>query len=226
MFLPDVGLIVTDSDLRVALVMHPALEGRGGERADESARSLLFGAIPKFDPGDVLDEASYGLTAFVLAKRSGRIRAVPGLVHTCPQLKQMWTVAVPFGEEPLGYVGLFFSTYRDPNGYAIWLIEVAEQIERELEAGEGEADRGTLSEETGGEKAVFLENTLTEREREVLDFVLEGLSDEAIAQELHISIWTVRTHRKNVYRKLGVGTLRELVRKMRECGVGEGKYLV
>ncbi|MEX1336731.1 helix-turn-helix transcriptional regulator, partial [Hydrogenibacillus schlegelii] len=39
--------------------------------------------------------------------------------------------------------------------------------------------------------------------------------DEAMAQKLHISVWTVRTHRKNVYRKLGVSTLRELVGKMK-----------
>ncbi|KWX08773.1 hypothetical protein TR75_00185 [Hydrogenibacillus schlegelii] len=124
-------------------------------------------------------------------------------------------------------MGLFFSTYRDPYGYASWLIEVTEQIERELQAGGGEADRGTLSEsETEGERAGFLEKMLTVREREVLDLVLEGLSDEAMAQKLHISVWTVRTHRKNVYRKLGVSTLRELVGKMKGWGVGEGKYLV
>ncbi|PTQ50749.1 MAG: hypothetical protein HSCHL_0211 [Hydrogenibacillus schlegelii] len=124
-------------------------------------------------------------------------------------------------------MGLFFSTYRYPYGYAIWLIEVTEQIERELQAGGGEADRETLSEsETKGERAGFLEKMLTVREREVLDLVLEGLSDEAMAQKLHISVWTVRTHRKNVYRKLGVSTLRELVGKMKGWGVGEGKYLV
>ncbi|WP_211321997.1 helix-turn-helix domain-containing protein [Brockia lithotrophica] len=164
----------------------------------------------------MLDEASYGLTAFVLAKRSGRIRAVAGAVHTCPQFKGMWTVAVPFGKEPLGYVGLFLSTDRDLHGYALWLIEVTEQIGRELWVRGGEAERRTLSESgEEGETAGFLENTLTEREREVLDLMLEGLSDEAIGQKLYISVWTVRTHRKNMYRKLGVSTLRELVGKMK-----------
>ncbi|RKQ88541.1 regulatory LuxR family protein [Brockia lithotrophica] len=216
MYLPDVGLIVTDSDLRVALVMHPAPRGSGGEQGGESALSSSLSAIPEFKPGDLLDEASYGLTAFVLAKRSGRIRAVAGAVHTCPQFKGMWTVAVPFGKEPLGYVGLFLSTDRDLHGYALWLIEVTEQIGRELWVRGGEAERRTLSESgEEGETAGFLENTLTEREREVLDLMLEGLSDEAIGQKLYISVWTVRTHRKNMYRKLGVSTLRELVGKMK-----------
>ncbi|MBT9283393.1 MAG: helix-turn-helix transcriptional regulator [Hydrogenibacillus schlegelii] len=231
MFFPDSRLIVTDPELRVIAVIHPvnllALEGKGGERADERRRILPFDAFPELKPGDALDEASYGLNAFVLAKRSRRLRAVPGLVHTCPQFRQRRTVAVPFGSEPLGVTGLVFSAHRDPYGYAGWLIEVVEQIERELQAGGGEAERGTLSEsEKEGERAGFLEKTLTVREREVLDLVLEGLSDEAIAQKLHISVWTVRTHRKNMYRKLGVSTLRDLMVKMKGWRSGEEKYLV
>ncbi|KWX06793.1 hypothetical protein TR75_04830 [Hydrogenibacillus schlegelii] len=89
MFFPDSRLIVTDPELRVIAVIHPvnllALEGKGGERADERRRILPFDAFPELKPGDALDEASYGLNAFVLAKRSRRLRAVPGLVHTCPQ---------------------------------------------------------------------------------------------------------------------------------------------
>ncbi|WP_353653305.1 helix-turn-helix transcriptional regulator [Brockia lithotrophica] len=46
-----------------------------------------------------------------------------------------------------------------------------------------------------------------------------------MGQKLYISVWTVRTHRKNMYRKLGVSTLRELVGKMKRWGVGGEKYL-
>ncbi|MEX1337905.1 hypothetical protein, partial [Hydrogenibacillus schlegelii] len=89
---PDVGLIVTDTDLRLAAVMPPAPGGRRGQHPDEGARSLPFGAFPKFNPGDALDEASYGLSAFVLANRSGRIRADAGADHTCQRFKWMRTV--------------------------------------------------------------------------------------------------------------------------------------
>ncbi|MBT9282735.1 MAG: hypothetical protein KM312_08875 [Hydrogenibacillus schlegelii] len=46
-----------------------------------------------------------------------------------------------------------------------------------------------------------------------------------MAQKLRISVWTVRTHRKNMYRKLGVSTLRELMGKMKGWSTDEGKYL-
>jgi DNA-binding NarL/FixJ family response regulator len=51
---------------------------------------------------------------------------------------------------------------------------------------------------------------LTPREADVLDHLRQGLSNAEIALALHVSIETVRTHRRNIYRKLGVRTRREL----------------
>lgn len=45
---------------------------------------------------------------------------------------------------------------------------------------------------------------LTRRECEVLDFVEQGLSNGQIAQELTLSISTVKTHVRNFRRKLGL----------------------
>lgn len=45
--------------------------------------------------------------------------------------------------------------------------------------------------------------TLTEREREVLALVAEGLTNAAIAERLHVSIHTVRNHVANLSAKLG-----------------------
>lgn len=45
---------------------------------------------------------------------------------------------------------------------------------------------------------------LTPRERDVLQALAEGLSDKEIAQHLHISVETVRTHMVNILGKLGV----------------------
>ena len=44
---------------------------------------------------------------------------------------------------------------------------------------------------------------LTEREREVLDLVAEGLSNAAIAERLTVSVHTVRNHIANLSAKLG-----------------------
>jgi DNA-binding NarL/FixJ family response regulator len=53
-------------------------------------------------------------------------------------------------------------------------------------------------------------DVLTPREGEVLELLQAGRSNAEIAQTLHISIETVRTHARRIYRKLGVKTRREL----------------
>jgi len=51
---------------------------------------------------------------------------------------------------------------------------------------------------------------LTPREAEVLPLLQQGRSNAQIALELHVGIETVRTHARNIYRKLGVSSRREL----------------
>jgi DNA-binding NarL/FixJ family response regulator len=51
---------------------------------------------------------------------------------------------------------------------------------------------------------------LTRRERDVLELLRLELSDAEIAQRLYVSLATVRTHARNIYRKLGVSGRREL----------------
>ena len=54
--------------------------------------------------------------------------------------------------------------------------------------------------------------SLTQRERQVVELVLMGLLNCQVAQRLNLSERTVETHRANVYRKLGVSNLNELRR--------------
>jgi two-component system, NarL family, response regulator NreC len=54
--------------------------------------------------------------------------------------------------------------------------------------------------------------TLTAREREVLQLAAEGKTSPEIAARLHISQRTVENHRANVMRKLGLKNQSELVR--------------
>lgn len=53
---------------------------------------------------------------------------------------------------------------------------------------------------------------LTPREAVVLDLLQGGRSNGEIAAELHVGVETVRTHARNIYRKLGVRSRRELAR--------------
>jgi DNA-binding NarL/FixJ family response regulator len=54
-------------------------------------------------------------------------------------------------------------------------------------------------------------DVLTPREAEVMELLRSGRSNAEIAQALHVSIETVRTHARRIYRKLGVKTRRELL---------------
>ena len=49
-----------------------------------------------------------------------------------------------------------------------------------------------------------MQNHLTPREITVLQLVVQGFINKEIADQLHISINTVLTHRKNITAKLGI----------------------
>jgi DNA-binding NarL/FixJ family response regulator len=55
-------------------------------------------------------------------------------------------------------------------------------------------------------------DTLTERERVVLQLAAEGLSNAQVAGKLYISARTAETHRANVLRKLSLHSQTDLVR--------------
>lgn len=56
--------------------------------------------------------------------------------------------------------------------------------------------------------------TLTDREREVMELALKGLSSKAIAKELAISHRTVEQHRSSLLEKLGAVSITELTRRI------------
>ncbi len=61
-------------------------------------------------------------------------------------------------------------------------------------------------------------STLSPREGEVLERLLEGHRVPYIARMLHISPHTVRNHLQSVFRKIGVGSQAELIEKLRSVG--------
>jgi len=55
---------------------------------------------------------------------------------------------------------------------------------------------------TESQKSVI--ESLTDREREILELLAQGLSNKQIAQRLYLSVRTVENHLRRVYQKLGV----------------------
>ena len=54
---------------------------------------------------------------------------------------------------------------------------------------------------------------LSAREREVLGLIVEGLTNKEIGRALELSPRTVETHRANLFAKLGVDSLAQLIRR-------------
>lgn len=61
--------------------------------------------------------------------------------------------------------------------------------------------------------------TLTTREKEIFQYIAEGMTNASIAHQLTISIRTVETHRANLMRKLGLSSSHELIRYALRLGV-------
>lgn len=70
----------------------------------------------------------------------------------------------------------------------------------------------------GARNSVLIE-PLTEREREVLQLVVQGLSNPAIAERLILSVGTVKTYTNRIYGKLGVTNRVEAVTRARELAL-------
>ena len=69
------------------------------------------------------------------------------------------------------------------------------------------------------QRSDILVDPISERELQVLRLLASELSGPEIARHLVVSLNTVRTHTKNIYAKLGVGSRRAAVRRADELGL-------
>jgi ATP/maltotriose-dependent transcriptional regulator MalT len=60
---------------------------------------------------------------------------------------------------------------------------------------------------------------LSERELEVLQHIAAGMSNRQIAQEMFVSLGTVKTHINNIYRKLGTHSRTQAVARARDLNL-------
>ena len=90
-----------------------------------------------------------------------------------------------------------------PFSSQVLLERIEEAIEKDRQARKENAKRAEFT--------ARLES-LTPRERQVMDLVVDGQPNKAIAAELGLSLKTVEGHRAHVMEKMKVGSLAELVR--------------
>jgi DNA-binding CsgD family transcriptional regulator len=62
---------------------------------------------------------------------------------------------------------------------------------------------------------------LSPREQEISRMVMKGYPNKTIAKVLDISVWTVGTHLRRIFAKLGVGTRASMVAQLLETGHGK-----
>jgi len=94
-------------------------------------------------------------------------------------------------------------------GEAIFGPEIAARVIAHFASGPGSTSRAFPA--------------LTEREREVLDLVASGKGNATIANELMISLKTVRNHVSNIFTKLQVSDRSAAIVKAREAGLPGGR---
>lgn len=71
-----------------------------------------------------------------------------------------------------------------------------------------------------GLDAYRLKFKLSKREFEILDYIAKGKGNKEIADTLHLSVYTVETHRKHIHSKLKVSNTAELIKKAMGMGLG------
>jgi DNA-binding CsgD family transcriptional regulator len=100
------------------------------------------------------------------------------------------------------------------------LARLTDRALQRAQSDEGRRILSRVAEATDGH--VDDREALSERERLVLFYVQRKLTVAQIANELFISPNTVKTHLRRLYRKLGVATREEAIRKARSLGLHMG----
>lgn len=114
---------------------------------------------------------------------------------------------------------------REPDAVTARMLVALREMVRLAEAGllplHADDDRGlhALVEYSGVRCVVTLDaaagaNTLSPREQEIARLVARGATNRMIASVLEISAWTVSTHLRRIFAKLGVASRAEMVAKL------------
>jgi DNA-binding NarL/FixJ family response regulator len=170
--------------------------------AEEALRVL-----PEHEPELVLMDVQ-------LPNMSG-VECVSRLRELMPSLK---AIMVTVYEDP---DRIFRALRAGASGYLLKRATPEEMLTamREVQQGGGamssEIARKVISYFREQAKAATEVEALTEREREVLELVMHGLSNKEISDRLNVTMAAVRWHLKHIYQKLHVHSRTEAVLKVR-----------
>jgi two-component system nitrate/nitrite response regulator NarL len=201
------NLELSRTGLRKLIESRPALKVVGETPVDLGARSLVAREQPDVvivDPDPTTDGQRNGLGTLPLLAAAGR--KAPILVLTAVDDPEFHRSAIRSGAVGLVSKNLCGDAFLNA-------------IEK-LHAGETWLSRSMLTNllVDGGSGATEPPNSesakiasLSKREREVIDCVSEGLSNEEVAHRLFVSKTTVRHHLTSIFGKLGLSSRSNLI---------------
>jgi FixJ family two-component response regulator len=201
----EATVFVVDSDQNVRESLRHTLQHAGLKpETHPSAERFLEKADPEA-PGCVVAGARLpgmgGLDLIVELARRGRVTPV--------------VVLIPQGDVPAAVQAIetgasgCIEVPIDPD---VLLARVRQAIDRDAAMRRARDERADV-------RAQFA--SLTSRQREVMEMVVEGCMTKEIARSLGLSMRTVEVHRCNVMRKMGAESLAELVAIVTRHGLGD-----
>lgn len=178
--------------------------------------------------GISLTEESCGTNAFSLAKMANHMIVLGGSDHYAELFHDWWSVAGPIRDlrrRIAGYLGLILPhgmKSESAIGLLKTLIDAMEirRVEGVFPSPDTMIDdihrkefAPSLMDQLGDveEEHKRLLSLLTKREQEILSFLLQRWTNQEIAEELQLSVSTIRKHRQNIYQKTGVCSIQELL---------------
>lgn len=96
------------------------------------------------------------------------------------------------------------------------LQQITPLIQQAIEADRLHRERSQHREFARGRMAA-----LTPREREVLDFIIKGMTNKQIAAQLHLTLRAIEDRRARLMRRVGVSSLAELMSLVQQANLGE-----
>ncbi|OAF14889.1 DNA-binding response regulator [Bradyrhizobium centrolobii] len=198
-------VIIVDDDAGIRASLDSLFRSVGLEtRLFASAAELLGGPLPDRPGCIVLDVRLPGVSGLDLQGQLTR----QGIGYPIIFMTGHGDIPMSVRAMKAGAVDFLSKPFRDQDMLDAVTAALARDAQRRADATAKEDIRAQYE-------------TLTAREREVMGYVTAGLMNKQVAGLIGLSEITVKIHRGNVMRKMGVKTLADLVRKAEALGVSQ-----